>query len=52
MCAIFAKKSAFHPKVIIVHCDRETLSAMLESRGVEVSPLPLQLPDEYGLAIS
>ena len=52
MCAIFSKKSAFHPRVIMLHSDRESVAAMLESRGVEVSPLPTQLPEEYNLALA
>jgi hypothetical protein len=49
VCAIFAKKTAQHPRVVMVHTDRASLAAMLEARGVEVAPLPLDLPDEYGV---
>lgn len=50
VCAIFAKKTAAYPKVVIVHSDRASVEAILEARAVEVSPLPTELPDDYGPA--
>jgi len=48
VCAIFAKKSSHHPRVVILHTDRERIAAMLEARGVEIAELPREIPEEYG----
>lgn len=50
VCALFAKKTSHHPRVVIVHTDRESVAAMLAARGVEVADIPQNLPEEYGSA--